>query len=188
MLLNSNNIEKIKKYFNGNKYKSLSSINDYIEKYYGNLTAILEEIKKISLKISYNGKPLEKYSPGKRSEILLDIFLHEDVIGSDQYKYIILDQPEDNLDTSTIIVKLVDKIRKMKLDKQFFVISHSAPVVINADSDMIICSKETSNEIDYDSGKINDPILKDSIVNILDGGEKNLKMRLHKYDFKYEEE
>lgn len=188
MLLNSNNIEKTKKYFNGNKYKSLSSINDYIEKYYGNLTAILEEIKKISLKISYNGKPLEKYSPGKRSEILLDIFLHEDVIGSDQYKYIILDQPEDNLDTSTIIVKLVDKIRKMKLDKQFFIISHSAPVIINADSDMIVCSKETSNEIDYDSGKINDSILKDSIVNILDGGEKNLKMRLHKYDFKYEEE
>jgi len=188
ILFNANDYEIFKTYFIGTKYRNIDKFGEYINRYYANILSSLDEIKNISLKIAHNGKALEKYSPGKRSEILLDIFLHDNVIESDQYKYIVLDQPEDNLDTNTVIIKLVEKIRKMKLDKQFFIISHSAPVIINADSDIIICSKEMVNAIDYASGSINDSSLKEDIVTILDGGEKNLKMRLNKYDFKYEEE
>ncbi|MFA5409385.1 MAG: hypothetical protein WC343_11495, partial [Bacilli bacterium] len=67
-------------------------------------------------------------------------------------------------------------------------ISHSAPVIINADSDIVLYAEDKTSNIDYTTGRINADYLKTAIVDILDGGEKNLKMRLHKYDFKYEEE
>ena len=140
------------------------------------------------MKIEYKGKELSKYSPGKRSEILLEIFLQGESINSEEYKYIILDQPEDNLDTKTIIKELVAKIRKLKISKQLFIISHSAPIIVNGDSDLVIYSEDKNNHINYQSGRINDKKIRNYIVDTLDGGEKNLRMRLNKYDFNYEEE
>ena len=74
---------------------------------------------------------------------------------------------------------------------QFFIISHSAAVIINGDSDVIILAesetKEGKTKITYTEGKINTVSLKEKIVTILDGGELNLKARLNKYDFNYKE-
>ncbi|MDD4547133.1 MAG: hypothetical protein PHI05_00065 [Bacilli bacterium] len=187
ILFASGNIESMKnKYLNGNKFKNINTFDSLIDKFYSNIFDRMSKLDDIKLEIEFNNKSLENYSPGKRTEILLDIFLHIDVIDDNKYKYIILDQPEDNLDTDTIIRKLVNKIRKIKLTKQIFIISHSAPVIINSDSNLVICSKEIGNEINYDYGEINSSNIKKDIVDILDGGEKNLKVRLNKYDFQYE--
>lgn len=189
IVINANDEEKFKTFFSGQKFKSVKGIRAHIDKLYDNIKKYYDDFSNINLKIKYKNKDLKNYSPGKKSELLLEIFLCGDIINNDKYKYIILDQPEDNLDTNTIIIKLVKKIRKMKLDKQLFVISHSAPIIVNADSDIIICSKEDENSnINYLSGRINDKVMKQLIVDTLDGGEKNLKMRLNKYDFNYEEE
>lgn len=188
LIFKSKDNEYLKKCFNGQKYKGIDEFEKYIEKFYNNIIKKIEEIQTIDLEIIYNELPLEKYSPGKQSEILLDIFLHYKVFDDQDYDYIVLDQPEDNLDTNTIIKVLVNKIRKMKQNIQIFVISHSAPVIINSDSNIIICANNDDKKISYSSGKINDEELKEEIVTILDGGEKNLKMRLNKYDFKNEEE
>ncbi|MEF9985442.1 MAG: PHP domain-containing protein [Malacoplasma sp.] len=188
ILLRSNDEDKYKNLFSGQKYKSLSGIVNHLKRLQKNVNDYFDKFININLKIKYKEKDLKDFSPGKKSELLLEIFLCGDTINNDSYKYIILDQPEDNLDTNTIIKELVKKIRNMKLEKQVFVISHSAPIIINADSDIIICSKEENNNIDYLSGRINDGDVKQLIVETLDGGEKNLKMRLNKYDFNYEEE
>ena len=55
-------------------------------------------------------------------------------------------------------------------------------------SDLVVYSEEKDNNISYQSGRINNKIIRNHIVDVLDGGEKNLKMRLNKYDFNYEEE
>ena len=188
LIFKSRDSENLKKFFSGQKYRGIDEFEDYIEKFYDNIVKKIKESQEVDLEIIYNDLPLEKYSPGKQSEILLDIFLHYDVFDNNDYDYIVLDQPEDNLDTNTIIEVLVNKIRKMKQNIQIFVISHSAPVIINSDSNIIICANNDDRKIDYNSGKINDEKLKKSIVKILDGGEKNLKMRLNKYNFKIEEE
>lgn len=188
LIINSNEISLIKDMFNGQKYRGLTSVNEYIDKFYKNVSDSFSNFQNIQLIINYKGKELSKYSPGKRAEILLEIFLQEDNISNSNYKYIILDQPEDNLDTNTIIKKLVNKLRKLKLSKQLFIISHSAPVIVNGDSDLVIYSEEQDSLITYKSGRMNNSSIREDIVNVLDGGEKNLKMRLNKYDFSYEEE
>ena len=184
LIFKSKDNEQLKKIFSGQKYKGIEDFEKYIERFYNNIMKKIKESQEVDLEIIYNELPLEEYSPGKQSEILLDIFLHYDVFDNKDYDYIVLDQPEDNLDTNTIIEVLVNKIRKMKQNIQIFVISHSAPVIINSDSNIIICANNDDKKIDYNSGKINDETLKKVIVKILDGGEKNLKMRLNKYDFK----
>lgn len=188
MIIHSNDLNDIKELFNGTKYKGLNNINQYIDRLYKNIMEFFDSFLEIKLKIEYKGKDLNNYSPGKRSEILLEIFLQGYSLDNKDYKYIILDQPEDNLDTNTIIKKLVDKIKKMKLNKQLFIISHSAPVIVNGDSDLVVYSEENNDIITYQSGRINNAEIRKHIVDVLDGGEKNLKMRLNKYDFNYEEE
>ncbi len=188
IIIYSNDFNEVKKIFNGNKYKGINNISQYIEKLYKNLQEFFDTFLNINLKIEYKGKELSKYSSGKRSEILLEIFLQGESINSEEYKYIILDQPEDNLDTKTIIKELVAKIRKLKISKQLFIISHSAPIIVNGDSDLVIYSEDKNNHINYQSGRINDKKIRNYIVDTLDGGEKNLRMRLNKYDFNYEEE
>lgn len=188
IIICSSDINEVKALFNGTKYKSITNINQYIDKLYKNIQEFFDSFLDIKLKIEYKGKDLSKYSPGKRSEILLEIFLQGSSIDNEEYKYIILDQPEDNLDTNTITEKLVNKIRKLKINKQLFIISHSAPIIVNGDSDLVIYSEEKDNNISYQSGRINNKIIRNHIVNVLDGGEKNLRMRLNKYDFNYEEE
>lgn len=188
IIIYSNDINVVKTLFNGTKYKNITNVNQYIDKLYKNIQEFFDSFLDIKLKIAYKGKDLSKYSPGKRSEILLEIFLQGSSIDNEEYKYIILDQPEDNLDTNTITEKLVNKIRKLKINKQLFIISHSASIIVNGDSDLVIYSEEKDNNISYQSGRINNKIIRNHIVDVLDGGEKNLKMRLNKYDFNYEEE
>lgn len=188
IIIYSSDINEVKALFNGTKYKNITDVNQYINKLYKNIQEFFDSFLDIKLKIEYKGKDLSRYSPGKRSEILLEIFLQGSSIGNEEYKYLILDQPEDNLDTNTITEKLVNKIRKLKTNKQIFIISHSASIIVNGDSDLVIYSEEKENNINYQSGRINNKIIRNHIVDVLDGGEKNLKMRLNKYDFNYEEE
>lgn len=178
---------KLKKFFNGTKYRSITANNQYLEKFYANILSNLSKINDFNIRLYFNGKDLEKYSPGKKSEILLDIFLEEQIVKK-EYTYIILDQPEDNMDTKTITVKLIKRLRELKSSIQVFVISHSASVIINGDAENIIYANDDQDEkcIVYTQGRIIDKEMKRNIVETLDGGEKNLKMRVNKYDFRME--
>lgn len=186
ILLSYNDFNKLKRLFNGNKYKRESSSAQILDKFYDNLLIAIRNNETFDIKLYYNSKNLEEYSPGKKSEILLDIFLDKSILDLD-YKYIVLDQPEDNMDTNTITNKLINRLRELKRDIQIFVISHSAAVIINGDSENLIYAYEDNGELHYKKGRIIDEHMKMNIVNTLDGGEKNLKMRLNKYDFKVAE-
>jgi len=187
MFFDYNEVTSLKGIFNGNRYRGLSAGNEIIERFYSNVIANIQKTSVFDIKIYLNNKDLEKFSPGKKSEVLLDMFLEKSILKKD-YIYIILDQPEDNMDTLTITKKLINRIRELKKSVQIFVISHSAAVIINGDAENLIYAYENDTSIDYMQGRIIDIEMKKHIVDILDGGEKNLKMRFSKYDFKLIEE
>lgn len=187
LFLNYNDITKLRELFPGVRYKSksLPNVSDYLEKFYTNLLSSIQKFDLFTIKLYFNDKDLEEYSPGKKSEILLDIFLDKSLL-DEKYLYLVLDQPEDNMDTKTITLKLIKRLRELKRDLQIFVISHSAAVIINGDAENLIYAYENGTTISYEQGIIIDKNMKINIVDTLDGGEKNLKMRLNKYDFKME--
>lgn len=102
--------------------------------------------------------------------------------------YIVLDQPEDNLDVATIKDFLIDRLKKLKLDIQLFVVSHSAPVIVNGDVRNIIVCENDDYSFNYAHGAMNDRAIKQKIADVLDGGERYLKMRLNKYNFQVGDE
>lgn len=171
--------------FNRGKVKPSSRSNgakDYISKYYDVLEKELSASKDFNVDIALDGESIKSMSPGMRAHALLHLFLN-DAIAEGAPLYVVLDQPEDNLDVKTIGVFLVERLKALKLDVQLFVVSHSAPVVVNGDAREIIVCKNESGEINYLKGTLSEDAVKQEAATVLDGGELYLKMRFNKYNF-----
>lgn len=63
------------------------------------------------------------------------------------------------------------------------IVSHSAPVIINGDVRNVVMARSDEFSISYSSDVINGRPAIEFISEVLDGGERFLKMRLYKYDF-----
>lgn len=181
--------EKMHAMFNGNKVrvKSRQDLNDHYEKFFELLKNAVAESDKLKTVITVNGKQLDDMSPGTKAQALLKLFLN-DGVNKNKTMYIVLDQPEDNLDVATIKDFLVDRLKKLKFGIQLFVVSHSAPVIVNGDARNIVVCENDDDDFNYANGAMNDSAIKQKIADVLDGGERYLKMRLNKYNFQVGDE
>lgn len=183
-LLYQNDKARLHGLFNGTKFKACKN-KDYSahhSKYFELLEESISSAGGLETVITIDGKPIANMSPGMKAQALLKLFLNDGVT-SGEWAYIVLDQPEDNLDVATIKDFLVDRLKKLKLNVQFFVVSHSAPVIVNGDARTVIVCENVDGAIDYTYGALNEEPVKQSIADVLDGGERYLKMRLNKYNF-----
>ena len=174
--------KEAKNLLNGVKFRGLQEPSQCIERLYGNIRAELEKNREFSVAVSFNGKAVKDMSPGMQAQALLKLLLNDELSDQD-YDCVIFDQPEDNLDIPTISDTLVNRIKRFKREIQIFVVSHSAPVIINGDARSIVMAAADDSGISYKVGTINGKSEKQEISRVLDGGERFLKMRLYKYDF-----
>lgn len=128
------------------------------------------------------GSESKNNSPGRNCEYYL-----KTIFDNDNIKTIIIDQPEDSLGATFISEDngLIEIIRKYKLEKQIFLVTHNASVVVYGDAESIILAKNDTNKITYT------PILMEDgesamkeICTHLDGGEKVFENRRRKYNIK----
>jgi len=77
-------------------------------------------------------QPVTTGSPGQRSAAMLSFVLHH---GTEP---LVLDQPEDDLDTAWISQLIVPEIRKSRWHRQVIVITHNANIPVNADAERVI--------------------------------------------------
>lgn len=182
-VLSCSDIDKTKQdLLNGNKFRSATNAADIVERFYSNVENDLSKNREFEIDVSFNGVSMKEMSPGMQAQALLKLLLN-DKLSSNGYDYVVLDQPEDNLDTPTISDVLVNRIKKLKKEVQVFVVSHSAPVIINGDARNVVMARSDEFSISYSSDVINGRPAKEFISEVLDGGERFLKMRLYKYDF-----
>ena len=172
------------KLFDGRKFKSCrqGDLQAHYEKYFDLAKTSICGAGNLKTQVKIAGEPIDSMSPGTKAQALLKLFL-SDSIASGQWTYVVIDQPEDNLDVATIKEFLIDRLKQLKLNVQFFVVSHSAPVIVNGDARTIVVCNNDNKEIEYTFGVMNDNSIKQSIADVLDGGERYLKMRLNKYNF-----
>lgn len=175
---------RMHKLFDGRKFKSCrqGDLKTHYEKYFESAKTSICSAGDLKTQVKIAGEPIDNMSPGMKAQALLKLFLNDEV-ASGRWTYIVIDQPEDNLDVATIKEFLIDRLKQLKLNVQFFVVSHSAPVIVNGDARTIIVCSNDNNRIEYDFGTMNDSTIKQSIADVLDGGERYLKMRLNKYNF-----
>jgi len=129
----------------------------------------------ISYGLLYEGIEIQQLSPGTRGIVLLLLYLSVD---REDDRPLIIDQPEENLDPKSIYDELVKKFKEAKTRRQIIVVTHNANLVVNTDADQVIVATRSAHRpgslpvMHYDSGGLENPIIRKSVCDILEGGEK----------------
>ena len=131
----------------------------------------------VGFSLKMGDKELEQLSPGEKGAVLLIFYLALD----QEEKPLIIDQPEDNLDNQSVFDKLVPCVLEAKKNRQVILITHNPNLAIACDSELIIYSENSGNCIKYFSGAIENNLIKDKIIDILEGTMPAFELRTSKY-------
>ena len=140
-------------------------------------------------------------TPGKRALFALRLELEE----SEDTWPLLIDQPEDDLDSRSIYDEIVPFLKTKKKERQIIMVSHNANLVIGSDSESIIVANRNGTdrcnfdgkEFNYLSGSIEntEPVnktstdtllskgIRDHVCEILEGGQKAFEDRMKKLNF-----
>lgn len=130
--------------------------------------------------LQYDGVDIEQLSPGTRGIVLLLLYL---AIDAEDDRPLIIDQPEENLDPQSIYQELVHRFRDAKKRRQIVIVTHNANLVVNTDADQVIvaqCGPHRPGQlplITYESGSLENPLIRQHVCDILEGGERAFKER-----------
>lgn len=142
------------------------------------------------------GRP--SMTPGKQALFALTLLLHE----SDEPWPLLIDQPEDDLDSRSIYDTIVPYLVDSKSERQIIMVSHNANLVVGADSEEVIVANrhgddrknKGSKTFDYLTGSLEHSVpikkaptvletcgIREHACEILDGGEEAFQKRKDKY-------
>ena len=129
--------------------------------------------------LTFDQQEISQLSPGERGLLLLVFYL---LVDKDDIP-IIIDQPEENLDNQTIFKVLVKCIKAAKQRRQVIMVTHNPNLAVVCDAEQIICATcdKATNTFSYISGGIESPVIKATVVEILEGTEPAFKNRKRKY-------
>ena len=155
------------------------------------LRAYVEEIDHFSLEFNINSragsskqhifKNIRQLSLGQKVVAMLSFILSYSDHSHD-FRPLLLDQPEDNLDNQYIYNNLVNTLRETKNKRQIIIATHNATIVTNAMADQV-CVMESDNIhgwIDC-SGYPSEERIKKRIINYLEGGEESFRHKIKVY-------
>ncbi|WP_155721344.1 AAA family ATPase, partial [Acinetobacter venetianus] len=142
-------------------------------------------------RIKYAGSYLEHLSPGTRGIALLVLYL---LMDEDDRRPLIIDQPEGNLDNSSVYSQLVPYIRKAKENRQIIIVTHNPNLVVGTDAEQIIIASSSRSpsqvypRISYYSGSLEhnesdetSKGIRQTVCILLEGGDKAFKDREGRY-------
>ena len=123
--------------------------------------------------IEYDGVDIRKLSPGTRGIVLLLLYLALDDADG---RPLVIDQPEENLDSKSVFEELVGLFVEAKSNRQVIMVTHNANLVINTDADQIIIAEagpyppSALPPISYTSGGLENAEIRKAVCDILEGG------------------
>ncbi|WP_419922092.1 hypothetical protein [Candidatus Poriferisodalis sp.] len=97
---------------------------------------------------------------------------------------LVIDQPEDELDNRFLFETLLPALNGLKGRRQVIVATHNANIVVNGDADQVIqLEAEAEHGHVVCAGAIEDPTVRNAIVQTVDGGDEAFRLRRLKYGF-----
>ena len=120
-----------------------------------------------------NVKTFDKLSLGQQQSVVLSIMLF-----SDSKHPLIIDQPEDNLDSEFIYKTFVHSLRMVKEKRQVIIVTHNANIAVLGDAELIIPLRATSDRsFITNRGSIDADATNSLTCTILEGSEQAFKKR-----------
>ncbi len=124
-------------------------------------------------------KRISQLSLGQQQSVLLGILML-----SDSNRPLLIDQPEDNLDSEFIYKTIVTTLRKIKERRQVIIVTHNPNIAVLGDAELIVPLKSTNSKAMIMShGSIDDEETIRLCCQILEGGESAFKQRQRLYGF-----
>ncbi|MEQ8188469.1 MAG: TrlF family AAA-like ATPase [Candidatus Eremiobacterota bacterium] len=97
---------------------------------------------------------------------------------------LIIDQPEDALDTLSVFDPIVKKLREEKERRQFILATHNANIPVVADAELsLVLTASSDSGIIQNGGGLDRPSTRELLLLNLEGGREAFKMRNQKYSF-----
>lgn len=149
--------------------------------------------------IEYQNDRIDSMSPGKRALVVLKILLE---LSSDEWP-ILLDQPDDDLDSRSVYRELVRYFKEKKRARQIILITHNPNLVVGSDADEVIVANQSGQEPGRDNvgsrfeyvsgglectfdkpqeqGILNKQGIREHVCEILEGGSDAFRERERKY-------
>lgn len=138
-------------------------------------------------------------TPGKQALFSLRLILGE----SEDPWPLLLDQPEDDLDSRSIYQTIVEELKSRKRERQIIMVTHDANLVIGADAEAVVVANRHGTDrpnseertFDYLTGSLENTHrtedadhtlgragIREHACDILDGGEAAFHKRKQKYN------
>lgn len=175
-------------------------LNDMIAKLLSdqNILKIIEYLREYvraseDFALEFNVNNREGGSAQKLYKRIQELSLGQKVVGmlafilgyseySNDYRPLLIDQPEDNLDNQYIYRNLVKKLRDTKDKRQVIIATHNATIVTNAKADQV-CVMESKDNRGWVSatGYAGEKKIKRYIINYLEGGKESFEHKMHVY-------
>ena len=122
--------------------------------------------------VTYHGKLLKSHSLGQRASAMM-LFL----LSQDENDLLLIDQPEDDLDSQTVYEEVVKLLRIIKLDRQFIFATHNANFPVLGDAEMVASCSMQDEAISVASGSIDSKDCQTRIISIMEGGPEAFERR-----------
>lgn len=114
--------------------------------------------------------------------MLADFSTYAQILDAYDITPLVIDQPEDNLDSQFIYENLVKDLRKIKTKRQIIIATHNATLVSNCKAEKIVCMQSDNlhgwvEAVGYPAKKI----IAQKILQYLEGGKKSFVHRAFVY-------
>lgn len=107
------------------------------------------------------------------------------ILSSDSKRPLIIDQPEDNLDSEFIFHTFVPVLRRAKERRQVIIVTHNANIAVLGDAEQLIVFKSNSEHSKIVArGSIDDNDARDAACKILEGAREAFTRRARIYGIK----
>jgi ABC-type lipoprotein export system ATPase subunit len=127
----------------------------------------------------FRNRDFTKLSLGQQQSILLTILLF-----SRSSAPLIIDQPEDNLDSEFVYTTLVRSLRSIKEQRQVIIVTHNANIAVLGDAELIIPLRGAAElAVIRDRGSIDTKKTKEIACTILEGSHKAFLRRHEMYGY-----
>jgi hypothetical protein len=120
-------------------------------------------------------------SAGQKSTIILSLLLAK---GNGP---LLVDQPEDQVDSAFITQDLLPVIREAKRRRQLIFVTHNANIPVNGDADLVYaCQFSGGKVVSLAQGGLDRPVVKQAVLDIMEGSQGAFRRRAEKYHLPYE--
>jgi ABC-type cobalamin/Fe3+-siderophores transport system ATPase subunit len=117
-------------------------------------------------------------SAGQRNTAALALLLAQEV------RPLVIDQPEDELDSNFVFRELIPMLRKVKMKRQLIMSTHNANLPVNGDAELVYAfeARNSRGEVLAQGGLDQEKVTK-AVLDIMEGTEEAFRRRREKYHF-----